>query len=309
MIEKFNEFAPEEWNKKHTGHFGFNTTTETFCWSCCLCEGYEGPGCIDEQSVGLLGTITNRPEHVMRPYTHTNVKQLSVAWRRTAQPPSPYANPPEWPIPNHKRTKEQHSLKIRPPLGWDGTNPPRPKSTSTETLTPNRLHVKSRGSLSSRHGGNLSPSGGLVNINNSTSLCTNIGGESADQVYVSADLSLHRRESPMKSNKTNVSKAFNSSCLVSMSHHNINSPVGKAVCVGNRRPFVGQGNRMLTRPHTANAASNLRKYTGNYMEWGIDNPSKYIGPLDVLWNTTGSTSHTMYSGPVKKKPNSAPKKK
>lgn len=314
VIEKFDEDAPDEWNKKHTGKFEFNKATELFCWSCCLHENYKGPGCIDDQSVGILDGMTERPHYIMRPHTNSTVRPQSVMWMRTAQPPSPFAHPPVWPVPKHKATKDHNSLKVRPPEGWDGTNPPKPKPRNIETLTPNRLHMKSRGSIISRNGGLLSPSGGLVHKNNGASLSstwsTNLEEESADQVFVGADLSLHRRESPIKSNKTNISRALSSSSLVSMSHINLNSPVGKTICVGNRRPFIGVGNRMLTRPHTANMAHNLRKHTGNYAQWGKEDPAMYVGPLDVHWNTSGTTTHTLYDGPVKHRPASAaPKNK
>ena len=311
VIEKFDEDAPEEWNKKHTGKFGFNHAIESFCWSCCLCENYRGPGCIDDQSVGILEGMTERPAHIMRPHTHSSARPHPIMWMRTAQPPSPFANPPEWPVPKHKVTKNHHSLKIRPSQGWDGTHPP--KAKNIETLTPNRLHMKSRGSLSGRNGGLISPSGGFVHKNNNASLASalssHLEGDSADQVFVGADLSLHRRESPMKSNKTNLSKTLNSSSLVSMSRINLRSPVGKAVCIGDRRPFIGAGNRMLTRPHTANAGHNLKKYTGDYAAWGSDDPVKYVGPLDARWNTCGTTTHTLFAGPVKQKPESASKNK
>ena len=311
VIEKFNEEAPEEWNKKHTGSFEFNKATELFCWSCCLHEDYKGPGCIDDQSVGVIDGMTERPSHIMRPHTNSDIRSQPIMWMRTAQPPSPFAAPPIWPVPKHKVTKEHHSMKIRPPRGWDGTHPPKPKPRNIETLTPNRLHMKSRGSLSSRNGGMLSPSGGLVNDHNNslTSMwSSNLERDSQDQVYVGADLSLHRRDSPSKFNKTNLSRAMNSSSLVNMSRLNLTTPIGKAVCVGETRSFIGAGNRMLTRPHTANAA-HMKKYTGKYSDWGDDPPERYMGPLDGHWNTTGLTTHTMYTGPVKNKPASFSKGK
>lgn len=54
---------------KHTGYFQYNPLIERFCWSCCINEDRNARGCIDDQSVGVLSALAEKPHAFYKPST------------------------------------------------------------------------------------------------------------------------------------------------------------------------------------------------------------------------------------------------